>query len=163
MESKTAPRRSSILLGERHTSVFNRFIARAIDLLIAVAIYFLGAALWQPLGIGAAALFSCFQDGWGVGQSVGKRIVGLRIIDDATGMSGTFRNSLLRNVPFWTAVVFAAVPALWVFFIFVSVPLLSLEIYLLLTLESGVRLGDVLGGTLVTEYVIDSFENIQDA
>jgi hypothetical protein len=41
---------------------------------------------------------------------------------------------------------------------FVFIPIVLLELYLLLTLESGVRLGDVMGNTLVVEYVEESVE-----
>ena len=160
MESRTlgsaADRRSSILLGVGQTSVFNRFVAKGIDVLLIVAVYFLGEALWRPLGVVAASLFCAWQDGWGEGQSVGKKIIGLRVIEEPEGISCSFRNSLLRNFPFVLGVIFSTVPFLWVFFILLSLPVILLESYLILTLESGVRLGDVLGNTLVVEATDDA-------
>ena len=145
-------RRSAIFLGERHTSVFNRLIAKAIDLLVVVAILFLGKALWQPAGILAAALLCAFQDAMGDGQSVGKRIMGLRVVDDRTGQACSYRLSAIRNVPFVLAVVFGAIPWLWLFLLLIAAPLMALEFFALLSIESGIRLGDVLGNTLVVEY-----------
>ena len=149
----TAP---SIFLGDRRTSVFNRLIAKGIDLLIVAAVFFLGKAVWLPLGVFCAAALCAFQDGMGVGQSVGKRIIGLRVIENQTGVSCSFQKSFLRNFSFMLAVIFAAVPVLWIFFILLSLPVIGLEIYLLFTLETGVRLGDVLGNTTVIEYLEES-------
>jgi hypothetical protein len=152
LELKGHSRRSSILLGERHTSVFNRCAAKSIDGLIVLAVYFLGQAFSTVLGVTLAGLIVAFQDGLGVGQSLGKRIIGLQVIDDPTGIACGFRASLVRNFPYVLAVCLAAVPMVWVLFILFGIPLLLLESYLILTLESGVRLGDVLGNTVVIEY-----------
>jgi len=146
-------RRTSILLGERYTSLFNRFSAKAIDLVVVIAVFYLGRALWPPLGIFAAAALIAFKDGLGTGQSIGKRIIGLRVIDDPTGIACSFRGSLVRNFPFLLAVLLAATPWLWVLFIVVGLPLIALEVYLLCALDSGIRLGDVLGNTVVIEYL----------
>ena len=158
MEFKNVARRSSILLGERHTSVFSRLAAKVIDALVVVAIFFLGETLLSNVGLALAAAFSAVQDGLGDGQSIGKRIMGLRVVDDVSGASCNFRNSFLRNFPFTLAVIFVTVPALWVFFILLTLPVLGLELYLLFTVDSGIRLGDVLGNTLVVEYLDDSFD-----
>ena len=146
-------RRSNILLGDRHTHLFQRLVAKGIDLLIAVAIYYLGCAIWGPLGVFGAVACCALQDGWGVGQSVGKRIIGLRVIEDQTGLPCSFKSSAVRNLPFMAALLFASTPVLWVFFLLIAAPLILVEIYLLISVESGIRLGDVLGNTLVVEYL----------
>lgn len=158
IEVRNLARRSSILLGERHTSVFSRLTAKVIDSLVVVAIFFLGVRLFPPLGLVCAVIFCAMQDGLGSGQSIGKRIMGLRVIEDINGTPCNFWNSFLRNVPFTVAVAFVAVPALWVFFILLTLPVIALELYLLVMVESGVRLGDVLGNTLVVEYLDDAFD-----
>jgi uncharacterized RDD family membrane protein YckC len=154
-------RRSSILLGESQTSAFNRVVGKSIDGLVILTVFFLGKAIWFPLGLGAALLLCSFQDGMGTGQSVGKRILGLRVIDDQTGLGCSFFQSFQRNFPFITAVIFAAVPLFWMFFILVSVPVIALETYLLFQLPSGVRLGDVLGNTLVAEPALEEIPMMQ--
>ena len=160
MEMNNAPRRTSILMGEPHASALNRFLAKTIDVLIVLAIYFLAGAVWRPFGVLGAVLFCSLQDGMGVGQSVGKRIIGLRVIEDNTGISCSVRDSFLRNFPFALGVVFLAIPFLWVFFLLLCVPFVLFEAYLLLTLESGVRLGDVLGNTLVVELVESAMDGV---
>jgi uncharacterized RDD family membrane protein YckC len=153
---RASRRRSAIFLGERHASIVQRLSAKVIDLIIVVAIFLLGKSLWLPLGVGAAMLFCAFQDAMGVGQSIGKRIIGLRVLDEQTGFGCSMQDSLLRNVPFVSGVLFSATPVLWILLFFISFPLLALETYLILSIESGVRVGDVLGNTLVTEYLDDN-------
>jgi uncharacterized RDD family membrane protein YckC len=152
IDTKTTSRRTSIFLGERQTSVFNRFAAKGIDLLMAVAIYFLASFLWPLLGIVCASLFVAIQDGLGAGQSPGKRIIGIRVVEDSAGLSCSYVNSLVRNVIFVICTISLTSPYLWVFFLLVGLPLVILEIYLVYSLETGVRLGDIIANTLVLEF-----------
>lgn len=144
--------RQGILLGERKTSVFNRLVARGIDLLVAVTILFLGKALWAPLGVFGACVFCAFADGLGEGQSVGKRILGMRVVDAQTGAPCEFGASAVRNLPFVLALILGAIPWLWLFFLVVAAPLIAVELYIVLTVDTGVRLGDVMANTQVMEY-----------
>lgn len=157
VEERRDCRRSSILLGERHTSIFSRFAAKGIDGLLLIALCLILQVVSLPLAALVTAFFSAVQDGFGTGQSIGKRIMGLRVVDDMTGVGCSFRNSFLRNFPLTVAILFASTPVFWALLILLVLPLLVLEIYLLLTLDSGVRLGDVLGNTLVVEYLDDTF------
>ncbi len=152
--------RNSIFFGESQTTLFNRLNAKGIDLIIVTALYLLGKTIWPALGIGGAALFCAMQDGFGVGQSVGKRIIGLRVVEMGTGLSCSFRNSALRNLPFVLGILFTSTPFLWFFFIVLTIPAVALEGYLLLTLDSGTRVGDIFGNTQVVEYVDESLEFI---
>ena len=113
-------------------------MAKLIDCLVIVAIYFLGSAIWFPLGVGAAMAYAAAQDGLGVGQSIGKRIFGLRVIEDQMGLPCSFRVSFIRNVMFTIAVPLAAMPILWIVFFAFAVPLIALELYLIVCLDSGV-------------------------
>ncbi|MCB0406349.1 MAG: RDD family protein [Bdellovibrionales bacterium] len=152
---RSRTRRTSIFLGERHAPLISRVMAKAIDTVIVTAMFFLGAAVWTPFGLVVAVLFAGVQDGMWVGQSIGKRIIGLRVIEDHRGLPCGFRNSLLRNIPFMLAIPFAGIPILWAVFLIAIVPILVLESYLVASLESGTRLGDILGNTLVVEYLDD--------
>jgi len=151
-EPKSLLRRTKIFLGERQTSVLNRLVARGVDLLILIAVYFLGKAMWPPLGFVGALVLCAVQDCLGVGQSIGKRMLGLKVVDDTTGLPCSIKNSAIRNLLFLFAIVCIEVPLLWVLLFFVCAPILALEIYLIISLESGIRLGDVMGNTLVTDY-----------
>lgn len=157
VEERRDSRRSSILLGERHTSIFSRFAAKGIDLLLLVALYLILQVFSLLVAVLVTAFFSAVQDGFGAGQSIGKRIMGLRVVDDMTGISCSLRNSFLRNFPLTVAIVFVSTPVFWALLILLVLPVLVLELYLLLTLDSGVRLGDVLGNTLVVEHLEETF------
>jgi uncharacterized RDD family membrane protein YckC len=143
--------RQGILLGERRTSVFNRLLARGIDSLIAVALLLLGKALWWPVGIALGCGYCALADGFGDGQSVGKRILGLRVEDFSAGTACDLAGSLVRNLPFALALFLASAPLLWIFFLLVALPLIALEVFILVSVDSGVRLGDVLANTQVAE------------
>lgn len=144
-------RRTSILSGTRNSSVFSRMAAKGIDCLVVAAILFLGKAWFPILGLAAAMLFCAIQDALGEGQSIGKRIMGLRVIEDQAGQPCSYANSVLRNIPFLVALGFGAETFLWVFFLVVALPLILFEVVVLFTVDSGVRLGDVLANTLVVE------------
>lgn len=160
MMKKNTSRRSGILVGERHTSVFNRFVAKSIDFVLIVAIYFVGDALWTPVGVITAIVFCALQDGLGMGQSVGKRIIGLRVLDDETGLPCSLQRSVVRNLPFILVVLFAGITMLWVFALLIALPLICVETYLVVTVETGVRIGDVLANTLVVEYSEERVDNL---
>ena len=154
-------RRTKIFLGERHTSIFNRLIAKSIDMLIVVAIYLLLANLWNALAWILALLCCAFMDGLGTGQSIGKRILGLCVVEDQFGAPATLKQSALRNIAFFIAIPFAGSLIFWFVFLLVTVPLVFLELYLILSLDSGVRLGDVLANTLVVEHLEDGLVAFQ--
>ncbi len=150
-------RRKSVFFGESQTTLFNRLNAKTIDLIIVTALYLLGKTISPALGIVGSAIFCALQDGFGVGQSIGKRIIGLRVVESGGGLPCSFRNSALRNLPFIFGILFTSTPFLWIFLILFTIPAVGLEIYLLLTLDSGMRVGDVLGNTQVVEYVDEAF------
>lgn len=99
------------------------------------------------------ATFVCAaQDGFGVGQSIGKRIIGLQVVEDANGFACSMGASAVRNVAFASLFLFSFSPVLWILLCIVTFPFIGLEVYLLLTLDSRVRLGDVLANTAVVDY-----------
>jgi len=151
-------RRTSILLGQSEVSLFSRLIAKAIDALLLIAIFLLGSALSALLGVLLSASWCAALDSWGSGQSVGKRIMGLGVIDVSSGVPCNLRNSFLRNFPVVLVILFASTTLLWGFLLLFVVPLVLFEVYLLLTLDSGVRLGDVLGNTRVVEKLDEMFD-----
>jgi uncharacterized RDD family membrane protein YckC len=152
MDTRSVYRKTSILSGARQTSVFQRLTAKAIDVLLVTALYLFGKALWLPVGVLAAASFAAVQDALGDGQSVGKRIIGLRVIDEYTGMGCSLQNSFLRNLPLSLFFVCAPFEILSGMCALLVTPLVVLEIYLLFQVDTGVRLGDVIANTLVVEY-----------
>lgn len=142
-------RKHPVFIASRRVSPADRAAARAVDLLVAVATFSLFNSISYALGVAACFALVLLQDGWG--PSVGKRLFGLRVLQDGTDRPATFSQSALRNMPFAMGWLFAAIPAFWVFFVLLVVPLLGLEGYFVLRLDSGARLGDVLADTYVDD------------
>ncbi len=104
------------------------------------------------------------------GQSVGKWLFRLRVVMIVARQGGepgsggmaeaeelrherhpaTIRASIMRNAPVGVATFFAIIPVWgWIILGIVGVPLMMMEIYLMATVETGHRLGDVMGDTEV--------------
>jgi uncharacterized RDD family membrane protein YckC len=89
-------------------STGSRFVAQILDGIIALLLLvvpfvlfvlfrpFGDAGLW--LGIGAYIVYLLFQDGLPNGQSLGKRIVGIRVVSKASGCSCGLGSSFIRNI-----------------------------------------------------------------
>ena len=133
------------------TSVINRVIAKIIDLVIVIAV---AAIIPYPLGPLLGFLYSLCADGMGVqgfrGQSVGKKVMRLQVVNSKTREPASLRDSALRNAPVGVATFFAIIPVWgWLILALLGIPLMVMEIYLMLSVESGHRLGDVMGDTEV--------------
>lgn len=131
----------------------NRVIAKVIDLLLVIAV---AAILPYPLGPIAGFLYSILADGIPYkgfsGQSVGKRLLRLRVMHRTYKRPANFRDSALRNTPVGVATFFAIIPIWgWLILALVGIPLMVMEVYLMATVETGHRLGDVMGDTEVVE------------
>lgn len=134
-------------------SVINRVIAKVIDILI---VMLLAATLPRPFGPLLGFLYSLGADGMNfgpfVGQSIGKKIMKLRVVQVRTGAPARLKDSALRNAPVGVATFFSIIPVWgWLILALVGIPLMIMEIYLMLTVETGHRLGDVMGDTEVIE------------
>jgi uncharacterized RDD family membrane protein YckC len=121
-----------------------RIMAKAIDL-IAVAI---AVAAVPTVGIFAGAVYLLIGDGLFDARSLGKKIMRLRVISNASGAQGNFRESIIRNIPFAAAVLLFAIPFVgWIF----SLLILIFEFLLMLGNPEGMRIGDELADTKVVE------------
>lgn len=64
--------------------------------------------------------------------------------------SASIRASVLRNAPVGVATFFAIIPVWgWIILGIVGIPLMIMEVYLMMTVETGHRLGDVMADTEV--------------
>ncbi len=89
-------------------SLGDRFLAQVLDTMIAVTpviFAFLVGLVWRPAGIVMAipailfALFYLlFADGFRGGQSFGKKMLGMAVINAATGRACTLAESFIRNL-----------------------------------------------------------------
>ena len=130
-----------------------RTAAKGIDLLIVIVG---GAILPTVAGPLLGFVYSLCADGLPFegfrGQSIGKRLLGLRVLHRPGGEPAGLKDSAIRNAPVGVAMFFAIIPVWgWIILILVGVPLLAIEVYLLFRVENGHRLGDVMADTEVAE------------
>lgn len=126
-----------------------RLLSKAVDLSIGLML----ASFLFPFGVVLALVYLSLSDSMNYGQSFGKRLFGLKVIDLESGEACTVRQSFVRNMPLTLPVVFMLIPFWgWLLAGLVLTPLIALEIYLLIKMKSGLRLGDVMADTTVVNF-----------
>jgi uncharacterized RDD family membrane protein YckC len=102
-----------------------------------------------PLGVLVGLVYLAVADGIQNGQSLGKMVVGLEVVDEE-GNPCDIKASIYRNIPF---VLFFFFPVLHVLglilLVLVGLPLLLIELWLVVVDDTGERLGDRVAGTRV--------------
>ncbi len=123
-----------------------RLLAKGIDLFIVFLVSFFSYPWGLALAIGYLAISDSLFDG----QSIGKRVIGFKVVSLEDGKPCGMRQSLVRNLPILLPMAFALVPFWgWILCVMLSVPLIFLELYFLFKLDSAHRLGDVMADTTV--------------
>ena len=122
-----------------------RVVAGFIDFLLVLAL----TRLPDAIGILSATGYVLVRDGLFAGQSVGKKLIGLRAASsDAPHGAASYRESILRNTSLALAYLLFLVPyAGWV----LGPLALSVEGLVALGDERGMRIGDLLAGTWVVQ------------
>ena len=135
-------------------SVLNRVAAKLIDLGLMVLVVGL---IPYPVGPLLGFLYSLLADGMHFGpfdgQSIGKKLMGLKVIRrEQEVQRANYKESALRNAPVGVATFFAIIPVWgWLILLLIGFPLMLMEIYLMLSVDTGHRLGDVMGHTEVID------------
>jgi uncharacterized RDD family membrane protein YckC len=124
-----------------------RALARLVDFILAVALA-LCAPPWGPM---AAAVYLLVADALMSGQSLGKRLFGIRVVSIPRRVSGGLQESVLRNAPFALVAVFGSVTWLWPVLFVAGVPIVAYETWRIVTDKLGVRIGDVFADTQVVD------------
>ncbi|MBN1114437.1 MAG: RDD family protein [Oligoflexia bacterium] len=128
----------------------DRYMAKGLDLIIMVIIALIIQLVWYPIAAVVAIMYMLFHDGMNNGVSPGKKVIGLKVVKITDGSPIIWKDSLLRNLSFGLFTLFAVIPMMgWVLMFLIGIPLLIFEAYLIYSLESGYRLGDILAGTQV--------------
>jgi uncharacterized RDD family membrane protein YckC len=124
-----------------------RAVAGFIDLLIVIGL----ARLPDVIGFLAASGYILFRDGLFRTQSVGKRLIGLRIAPADDGpVTATFRESVIRNAPLALAYLLFLVPfAGWV----LGPLVVCVEALTALGDDRGMRIGDLTARTWAVQTV----------
>ena len=129
-------------------SLFLRGGARAIDLAIAWVLY----VSTGPAGVVVALLYLLFADGMLQGQSLGKKLFGVKVVYLPTRQGARHRDSVLRNSPFGLIMVLGMMPELGLrAFIAGCIVVGALEIVKVIRDPLGLRLGDLWANTQVTD------------
>ncbi len=130
----------------------HRAIAKALDFVIVVV---LAKALPSIVGILAAGLYILISDGFFKGQSIGKKLVHLRVISlspQAHGRSCSFRESLIRNIPCAVLIILGPIPIIgWFIILPIGVVFLMVEAYFIYADDQGIRIGDIFAETQVVD------------
>ncbi len=130
-----------------------RGLARLIDLSLAFAVANFAREAGPPL----AALYLLLADGLMQGQSIGKRILGVRtmVLPARGGLRGApagYRESVLRNAPFALLGLFYGLTLVGWFLLFVvGLPIVAFEAYMVFSDRLGIRIGDIFADTQVVD------------
>lgn len=132
----------------KKADVLHRLLAKFIDALI------VGAAcmVLYPVGVMIGATYIVIADGLFEGRSIGKYIIGLRVIRETDNEEATFTDSFIRNALFGLIVLFGLVPFLrWLLILTVGLLIVIFETYYVVATADGRRVGDLAAGTLVVD------------
>lgn len=129
-------------------NILHRTIARVIDILIALAFF----RVIPSVGFWFGLVYLFIADGFWNGQSVGKKLLGLRVVKYGTRGTVSFKESIVRNFPI--IIGFFLFPIPFIGWLFLTVVLI-LEFLMILGSDHGRRIGDELANTLVIDVPSD--------
>jgi hypothetical protein len=129
-----------------------RALARICDLGLALAV----ANAAHEVGPLLAATYLLAADGLVHGQSIGKRLFGVRAmvrpaIPGGRWRPAGYRESVLRNAPFALVALFFGVASLWLVFFVAGIPILAYEAWRAAKDRLGLRAGDLFADTQVVD------------
>ncbi len=121
-----------------------RTVAKILDFIIIYA----ALEIVPRAGFFAGLVYLLISDGLFDGRSLGKKLIGLRVVAEDTQTPCTFRSSILRNSTLGIGFLFIKISWLgWIAVATVSI----FEFIMLLGNTKGMRLGDELAKTVVVE------------
>jgi len=123
--------------------LLNRFIAKFVDFLVVAFLYEIPFQISFLLGM----VYLFIADGFVTG-SVGKRLIGLHIVFKENHKEISFRESIVRNIPFGLAYLTYPIPFIgWL----IAAGIVSFESFLMIGNPNGMRLGDEMAKTFVAD------------
>jgi uncharacterized RDD family membrane protein YckC len=121
-----------------------RVFAKVLDFILIAAV----AEIVPKAGFYAGLAYLLISDGLFDGRSIGKLLIGLRVVSAAGDVPCSMRESIVRNAPLGAGLLLFKVPWVgWIFPVLIS----AVEFLILLGSGNGMRLGDELAGTTVVE------------
>jgi len=124
-----------------------RGLARLVDLLLAFAL----TQTRHEVGPLLAVLYLLVADGMLRGQSVGKRLFGIRAMLVPRRVPAGYRESFLRNAPFALVALFYVVPLWWLLLLVAGLPIIGFEAWMAVNDRLGIRMGDIFADTQVVD------------
>jgi len=126
-----------------------RAIAKTLDFIIIAAV----GEVIPKAGFFVGLAYLLIGDGLFDGRSLGKKLIGLRVVSADTNEPCSFRGSILRNSIFGIGYLLYKIPWLgWIFIVIVIV----FEFIILLGSKDGMRLGDEIAKTRVVTVITDA-------
>lgn len=119
-----------------------RVISKVLDLIIIAAV----AEIIPRAGFFAGLVYLLIGDGLFQGQSLGKKLIGLKVVSIDTEKQCSFRDSILRNGIFGIGYLLYKIPFFgWIFILIIFL----FEFIILLGSKEKRRLGDEIAKTIV--------------
>ncbi len=127
----------------------HRSVARLVDVIIVlVAVALLPNTVSWIVGVAYLLL----ADGFLEGQSPGKRLGGVKVVNRRTRCKALYRESIIRNLPFAIVLVLVFLPVIgWILFLVAGLFVLAFELFMAWSDRFGLRIGDVLADTQVVD------------
>lgn len=126
------------------------FLIRAIAKLIDFAIVFILSILFYPVGTLLSVVYISVSDFLQKGQSLGKKVVGFRVVVVDKNKACTLKRSIVRNLFLSIPILLTIIPILgWIMAPLLGFILVCFEIRFMFRGQSNRRLGDEMAGTKV--------------
>lgn len=139
----------------KKTSLLLRVFAKALDFIIIAAM----AEIVPNAGFYAGLSYLLISDGLFNGRSIGKYLIGLRVVSIVTNEPCSIKESIVRNAPLGAGVLLSKLP--WIGWIFITA-VSAMEFLILLGSKDGMRIGDEIAKTAVIENIkIDTTQEAQ--
>ncbi len=129
---------------QKKAGLLVRTIAKILDFIVIAA----AVELVPKAGFYAGLAYLLIGDGLFDGRSLGKKLIGLRVVSSDSFKPCTFRDSILRNSIFGIGFLFYKI--FWLGWIFIAI-VSAFEFIILLGSKNRMRLGDELAKTIVIE------------
>jgi uncharacterized RDD family membrane protein YckC len=138
-------------------SLLLRAGARAVDLAIALMLY----RVTGPAGVVVALLYLLSADGMLQGQSLGKKLFGVKVVYLPSRAPARYRDSFLRNSPFGLVVILGMMPEVGAEAFFAAALVLGgVEAWKVVKDAFGLRLGDAWAQTQVVDGKVPSHDGL---
>lgn len=121
-----------------------RTVAKILDLILIAAV----VEVVPKAGFFAGLAYLLIGDGLFDGRSVGKKLIGIRVVSADTHSPCTFKESILRNSTFGAGYLLSKI--VWIGWIFIAAIALF-EFVLLIGSKEQKRLGDEIAKTIVID------------